>query len=333
MTKVNHIIQKLCKNSLIESESDFIAKKIINKDINDVQIASILTLLYQKGESFEEIFSFIKFLRIKMKKFSLHGQIMDTCGTGGDSKNSFNFSTATSILLSSCDVKIAKHGNRSVTSKSGSFDVLEALDIKINLDDKKNKEFFKHHNICFLFAPLFHPTLKNFGPIRKSLPFRTIFNLLGPLLNPVKLDYQLLGVSHEKYLETHAKCISKQKLKNAWVVHNTNGYDELTTVSKNIFVEIANGKIKKKQILDPKDLGFTYRNENELKGGSALENSFLMRRIFEGETGALRDNVLLNSAAALLIHSKVKTMKEGIRLAEKKIDSGEALKKLISIVK
>ncbi|MFL2661747.1 MAG: anthranilate phosphoribosyltransferase [Alphaproteobacteria bacterium] len=333
MNKINYIFEKLCKDSLIESESDFIARKIINKDIDDVQIASILTLFYAKGESFEEIHSFIKFLKMKMKKLSLQGEIMDTCGTGGDSKNSFNFSTATSILLSSCDVKIAKHGNRSVTSKSGSFDVLEALGVKISLSEKKNKKFFKKHNICFLFAPLFHPTLKDFGLIRKSLPFRTIFNLLGPLLNPVKLDYQLLGVSHDKYLETHAKCISKQKLKNAWVVYNTNGYDELTTVSKNLFIEIKNGKIKKRQILDPKELGFKYRNENELRGGSASENSFLMRRVFEGETGALRDNVLLNSAAALLIHRKVKTIKEGIKFAENKIDSGEVLNKLLSISK
>ncbi len=333
MNKINHIFEKLCKESLIQSECDFIAKKIINGDLSDIQIASILTLLYKKGESFEEIFSFIKYLKLKMIKTSLQGEIMDTCGTGGDNKNSFNLSTATSILLSSCNVKIAKHGNRSVTSKSGSFDVLEALGIKINLNEKKNKDFFKKHNICFLFAPLFHPTLKNFRAIRKSLPFRTIFNLLGPLLNPVKLSYQILGVSDDKYLETHAKCISKQKLKNAWVVYNTNGYDELTTVSKNLFIEIKNGKIKKRQVLDPKDLGFKYRNENELRGGSALENSFLMRRIFEGETGALRDNLLLNSAAALLIHNKVKTMKEGIKFAENKIDSGEVLNKLLSISK
>ena len=309
-----------------------LAENIINRKINDYEIVSLLSFLFQNGEKYEEIFAFIKVLRKKMSKIFLSGSIMDTCGTGGDNKNSFNFSTATSIALSACDVRIAKHGNRSITSKSGSFDLLESLGIKIDLNKSETIKYFKKNNICFLFAPHYHSVLKNFAEIRRALPFRTIFNLLGPLLNPVKLDYQLLGVSDEKNLETHAKCISKLNLKKAWVVFNLNGYDELTTTSKNLFIEVKNGKISKKKVLDPGEIGFKTRKDQELKGGSAQENSFLMKRVFEGETGAIRDNIVLNAAAGLLISDKVKTIKEGINVIENKISNGLILNKLKTLI-
>ena len=324
----NNLIQKI---NLSEKQSDLLVKKIFNNGLNTTQISVILTLMYQKGESFEEIYSFVKYLKSKSLKLKLNGDFIDTCGTGGDNKNSFNFSTATSILLSTFDVKIVKHGNRSITSKSGSFDVLESLGIRIFSDQKKIENFFLKNNICFLFAPYFHSTLKNVADLRKSIPFRTIFNLLGPLLNPVKLKYQLLGVSNEKNLITHAKCLRKMNLKRGWVVYNENGYDELTTTSNNFFIEIKNGKLMQKKIINPKSLGFKIRNENELKGGSPKENAFLMRRLFDGETGAIRDNVILNTAAALVICDKVNSLEEGIKLAENKIDSGIAQKKLESL--
>ena len=333
MNKFKIIINKILKNSqLSQSESDFISKGILEEKFDDYQIVSLLSLLFKKGESFEEIYAFIKILRKKMSKISLTGPIMDTCGTGGDHKNSFNFSTATSIVLSACDVKIAKHGNRSITSKSGSFDVLESLGINIDLNEKDTVKFFKKNGICFLFAPKYHSALKNVAKIRKSLPFRTIFNLLGPLLNPVKLNYQLIGVSDEKNLETHAKCIAMLNLKKAWVVFNSDGYDELTTTSKNLYIEIKNGVVSKKKKLDPKELGFKVRQENELRGGSAKDNAFIMKRTFEGETGAIRDNIILNSAAGLLISEKVKTLNQGIKLVESKIDNGLVLNKLLSLI-
>ena len=156
-------------STLSESESNLLAEIIVNQKIDNYQIVSILTLLYVNGEKFEEIFAFVKIIRKKMNKIFLNGSIMDTCGTGGDHKNSFNFSTATSIVLSACDVKIAKHGNRSITSKSGSFDLLESLGIKIDLDLSKTKDFFKKNGICFLFAPKYHAILKNFSDIRKKI--------------------------------------------------------------------------------------------------------------------------------------------------------------------
>ena len=328
------IIQKLHnKLDLDEKESNYIAENIINEHYDNNQISSILTFLSVKGESFKEIYSFVKLLRKKMKKLSLTGDIMDTCGTGGDHKNSFNFSTATSILLSSCDVKVAKHGNRSITSKSGSFDVLESLGIKIDMNTDQTKKFYQTHGICFLFAPMYNSILKNFAEIRKSLGFKTIFNLLGPLLNPCNLKFQLLGVSNKENLKTHSNCLAKLKLKNAWVVYNIDGYDELTTTSKNLVIEIKNGVIKKEKVLDPSELGFVKSKEKELKGGSAKENAFMMKRVFDGETGAIRDNLILNSAAGLLVSEKVKTLKEGIDLARNKIDNGSASKKLFSLLK
>ncbi len=334
MSLPEKIFNKLItKSSLSEKDCDQIAQKVINEDLNSYQISSLLSFLFIRGESFNEIYSFVKILRNKMDKISLSNNLMDTCGTGGDNKNSFNLSTATSIVLSACGIKIAKHGNRSITSKSGSFDVLESLGIQIDLNKSQTKKFFKKNGICFLFAPKYHSILKNFAHIRKSLQFRTIFNLLGPLLNPAGLKYQLLGVSDEKNLETHAKCLAKLKLKRAWVVHNMNGFDELTTTSKNIYIEIKNGIVSKKKILDPQKLGFKIRKENELRGGTSQENAFLLRRIFEGESGALRENLILNSAAGLLISEKVNNLKQGIRFIEKKIDDGSVYSKLISLVK
>ena len=193
--KITSILQKLAKSiDLNHLESDLLVKNIFKKEINDACLSSILTLLFVKGESYEEIRSFVFYLKNKAAKIRINGDIMDTCGTGGDNKNSFNFSTATSIVLSSFDVKIVKHGNRSITSKSGSFDVLESLGIKLFDNPLKIQRFFEKHGICFLFAPFFHPILAEVSHVRKSLFFRTIFNLLGPLLNPTNPSFQIIDV-------------------------------------------------------------------------------------------------------------------------------------------
>ena len=330
---IDIIFKKLLeKKDLNLVESNFLVKKIFSSDFNSNQLSSILTLLFQKKECFEEIFAFSQYLKSRCKKINVNGDFMDTCGTGGDKKGSFNLSTATSILLSTFDIKISKHGNRSVTSKSGSFDVLEALNIKIRKEPNHHKKNLKNHNICFLFAPYFHDILKNVADIRKSLPFRTIFNLLGPLLNPIDLKYQLMGVSNKINIETHARCLSKLNLKKAWVVHNEKGYDELTTTSKNYFIEIIKDKVSKINILEPQKLGFKIRKEEELKGGSPQENAFIMKRLFEGESGAIRDNVILNSAAGLMICNKAKHIQDGIKMASNNLDNGSGLKKLNDLV-
>ena len=334
MKKDNQIVinKLLNKIDLSSNESRFLIKNILDNRFNEIQTGIILTLLNIKRESFIEIYSFVEHLNSLATKLKLRGDFMDTCGTGGDNKNSFNFSTATSILLSTFNINIAKHGNRSVTSKSGSFDVLESLGIKITSNIKSLEKYYKKHNICFLYAPFFHSSLKTVANIRKSIPFKTIFNLLGPLLNPVKLKYQLLGVNNSENLSTHAKCLKKMGLKKAWVVFNENGYDELTTTSKNFYIEVNKNQIKPKRIIDPEKFGFKKRKDKDLQGGTPQENAFLMRRLFEGETGAIRDNVILNTAAALIICGKAKSLKEGIKKAEENINSGLAKQKLNQLI-
>ena len=333
MYQIKEIFKKLIhKENLTIKQSSEIFEKIINKNIDPIQISSLLTFLFLKGESFEEIIGAVNVLKKKAKKINLNNDLLDTCGTGGDNKGSFNFSTATAILLSACGVKVAKHGNRSITSKSGSSDVLSSLGININLEEKDQKKFFKRNGICFLFAPNYHPSLKNVMELRKSLPFKTIFNLIGPLLNPASIDYQLLGVGEYRNLKTHSKCISTLGIKSAWVVHNMDGYDELTTLSPNYVYKVKNNKVSKLTRITPEQAGLEYSKEVDLKGGAPEENAYLMHRLFEGETGAIRDNVLLNAGACLNIVNKVSSIKDGVILAAKHIDNFSGKNKLNELI-
>ena len=330
--KINKILKKIFSNqSLSIAESEFLFMKILENSLAPELVSSVLSILSFRSETFEEIFGAVKYLKKKSKKIIFEADAIDTCGTGGDNKNSFNLSTATSILCAALGLKVVKHGNRSITSKSGSIDVLEKLGIKISESSVEIKELFKKSGICFLFAPNFHPILKNIAPIRKILPFRTIFNLLGPLLNPSKIKYQLIGVTEEKFLQTHSKCLTRANQKESWVVTNKDGFDELTTTSPNLIVKVEKDKIKKKITIKPDELGFKYCKISDLKGGDSEENAFIMHRLFDGETGAIRDNVLLNTAACLKMTKKVKNFNEGIELAAKYIDNFAAKKKLEDI--
>ena len=331
--KIKDITSKIFKHQNLNfKESEFLFKCIFDDKLNSDQISSILSIITFRGETFEEIYGAINFLKSKSKKLSLKGSLIDTCGTGGDNKKSFNFSTATAILLSACGLSVAKHGNRSVTSKSGSVDVIEALNIKIHESVSNIKKMSRNCNICFLFAPHFHKSLKKVAQIRKNIGFRTIFNLLGPLLNPAKIDYQLLGVTNKEFLKTHSACLSKMDLTESWVVHNLDGYDELTTTNTNLIIKVKKKKISKVLRINAKDLGLTSCKQDELLGGDSKENAFIMHRLFDGETGPIRDNVLLNTSACLLITGKVKTLEEGKKYAENVIDSFKARDKLKQII-
>ncbi|MDC3091421.1 anthranilate phosphoribosyltransferase [Rickettsiales bacterium] len=334
MIGINNIFKKVLNGYFLNfEESRELFNLIINKEIDPISISSILSILSFRGESFDEIFGAINVLKEKAKKIHLDGDLIDTCGTGGDNKGSFNISTATAILASACGLSVAKHGNRSITSKSGSSDVLTALGINIQNDNKIQKGYFKNNNICFLFAPFYHSSLKNVMDIRQKLPFKTIFNLLGPLLNPAKLKYQLLGVGEKKNLKTHSNCLSKMDLKSAWVVNSENGFDELTTTSPNFVYKIKDNKISKLYKIFPEEAGLNISNDSEIKGGTPDENAYIMKRLFEGETGAIRDNVLFNTSACLVISGKVKNLKEGVFYASKQIDNLNAKSKLDQLIK
>lgn len=332
MKSLSKIFENLLKNKDLDFKtSTFLFTLIFDEKIDQVQIASLLTLFKTKGECFEEIYAAVYLLRQRAKKIEISQGLIDTCGTGGDNKNSFNISTATAILCSACGLKVAKHGNKSVTSMSGSSDILQSLEINIKLNEKDQKKYFKKNNICFLFAPLYHESLKKVATIRKYLPFKTIFNLIGPLLNPTKIDYQLLGVSNKNNLDTHSKCLSKLNQKESWVVFNMNGYDELTTTSPNLIRKVIGNKITRNMSITPEDVGLPYSNEEDLRGGSPEENAYIMQRLFEGETGPIRDNVLLNTAACLVMTKKVNNLREGVFLASKNIDNFSAKNKLESL--
>lgn len=332
MKEISAIFNQLINNENLEyKKALFLFEKIINEELNPIQTASLLTLLKIKNESFEEISAAVDVLYKKAKKIDLSTDLIDTCGTGGDNKNSFNISTATSILCAACGLKVAKHGNKSITSKSGSSDILDSLRINIRLTDKEQKQTLEKKNICFLFAPLYHESLKKISELRKLLPFKTIFNLIGPLLNPTKLDFQLLGVSSKLNLETHALCLKRKVMKSSWVVHNLDGYDELTTTSPNLVYKINGKKVFKNITITPEEAGLKYSKQEDLIGGTPDENAYLMKRLFEGETGSIRDNVLFNTAACLVITKKVKNLREGVKFAAKNIDNYSAKAKLESL--
>ena len=252
-------------NELSTLEAFDIFDAIFKDKLSLQETSAVLTILSFRGETYKEILGVSKVLINRSKKISLGKNLIDTCGTGGDNKNSFNISTATAILLAACGLNVSKHGNRSVTSKSGSIDVLEALGIKILNKNNEIKMFFKKNKICFLFAPFFHESLKKLSETRVKLKFRTIFNLLGPLLNPSKPTFQLIGVSEKKFLKTHALCLKEMDIKEGWVVTSSNGFDELTTSSTNLIMKVKNRKVSKVISLNPEELGLNKSKEVQLK--------------------------------------------------------------------
>ncbi|XRO76266.1 anthranilate phosphoribosyltransferase [Methanocaldococcus sp. 10A] len=316
---------------LNEKEAEAVMKEIMSGNAKPTQIAAILTALRMKGESIEEITSFAKIMReFSLKIYPDVPKLLDTCGTGGDNLNTFNISTATAFVVSTY-VPVAKHGNKAVSSKSGSADVLEALGVNLNVPIERVKESIEKIGIGFLFAPNFHPAMKYATPVRRELGIRTVFNILGPLTNPANANYQLMGVYDEKLTEKLAYVLKNLGLKGALVVHGS-GMDEITTIGKTKISELKNGEIKTYYI-EPEDFGIKKAKLEDIRGGDAEENAKIIRAIFEGkEVGAKRDIVVLNAAYALYIAEEAKNVEEGIKLAEKSIDSGKALKKLEELI-
>jgi len=316
---------------LNEEEAEAVMKEIMSGNAKPTQIAAILTALRMKGETIEEITAFAKIMR----EFSLKinpdvPKLLDTCGTGGDNLNTFNISTATAFVVS-VYVPVAKHGNKAVSSKSGSADVLEALGVNLNVPIERVKESIEKIGIGFLFAPNFHPAMKYATPVRRELGIRTVFNVLGPLTNPANANYQLMGVYDETLTEKLANVLKNLGLKGALVVHGS-GMDEITTIGKTKISELKNGEVKSYYI-EPEDFGIKRAKLEDIKGGDAEENAKIIRNIFEGEeVGAKRDIVVLNAAYALYIAEEAKDVEGGIKLAEKSIDSGKALKKLEDLI-
>lgn len=318
-------------NDLSQKEASFLLEKIIDGELNPIQSAAFLVSLRTKGETGQEILGFIETMRKHMIK--IHApKAVDIVGTGGDGVGTFNISTASGFVVAGGGIAVAKHGNRATSSKCGSADVLEALGVNINLTPQQAEKIFKKVGMVFLFAPLFHPAMKQIGPVRIELGLRTIFNFLGPFLNPALTKRQLLGVPNENIAKKLAEVATKLNFTRLLLVTSKDGMDEITTTMETQIFEIKGSNLQTYHI-SPKQFGIRVANKKDLMGADATSNAKIIENILKGEKGPKRDVVLLNSAAAAYTAGKVKNIKEGIKLAEKSIDSGTALKVLENLVK
>src|SRR4030042_1651684 len=257
--------------------------------------------------------------------------VVDTCGTGGDGSHTFNISTTAAFVAAGAGLKVAKHGNRAMSSQCGSADVLEALGVKIDLNAEQVQRCLQEVGIGFMFAPAFHPAMKYAAGPRREIGIRTVFNILGPLTNPAGARAQVLGVADEALLEKMALVLKSLGCHHALLVHGEDGLDEVTISGKTHFCELKGNRIENYTI-SPEDLGLPSAGSDSLKGGSAQENAELLRNILAGAPGPQRDVVLMNTAAVLLAGDKVETLREGVELAQKTIDSGQALSKLEQLI-
>ena len=305
---------------------------IVDGKAANQEIADFLLALNAKGPTVEEITGAAKFLRsFAISVQTKHRVVLDTCGTGGDRKDTFNISTVAALVVAGAGVVVAKHGNRSITSRCGSACILEALGVNLNVEEKRLGTCLDEIGIAFLFAQRLHPAMKRVAAVRKELGVQTLFNLLGPLLNPARATHQMMGVNHRDLVEPMAQVLKNLGLKRGLVVHGSDGLDEITTTAKSFVSEFADGQVRSYTI-EPREVGIPLAKENDLKGGGLPENRKIVKAILQGQPGPKRDIVVLNSAYALYTVERVKNIKEGIVLAEQSIDSGNAQKKLDSLI-
>lgn len=329
---IQAIIQKLLLGeNLLFQEMETTMNTIMDGKATDAQIGAFLAALRAKGESEEEIAAGARIMRDKAVQIKLDTFAIDTCGTGGDGSGTFNISTAVAIIAASCGVYVAKHGNRSVSSKSGSADVLESLGVQIQLEPNQLTECIQNTGIGFMFAPNFHPSMRYVAPIREELGTRTIFNVLGPLTNPASVKGQVLGTYHESLTEKLAYALRSLGVEHAMVVHGLDGLDEITTTTQTKVSELVNGSIKH-YYLSAEQFGLNRAKKEDLIGGSSKDNAEIIINLLNGEKGPKRDIVLLNAAAALYVGKKATSLKEGMDLAEAVLDNGLALKKLEELI-
>jgi anthranilate phosphoribosyltransferase len=301
---------------------------IFSGTISEAQIGAFMGALATKGETFEEVAGAARAMRRKAKRIqALSSKVIDTCGTGGDASGSFNISTTTAFVVAGAGVTVAKHGNRSISSKCGSADVLEELGINLNVDPEIVEEAVNEIGIGFMFAPLYHGSMKYAGKARQDCGIRSIFNMLGPLTNPAAASCQLLGVYAPQLTEMFARALMLLGVQKAFVVHGHDGMDEISTTTLTRVSELSDQSIRSFD-LDPLDFFEDYASPEDLKGGDVKENARITLNILNREKGPKRDIVLLNAGAALVAADMATNIKQGIQLAEQSIDSGKALDKL-----
>ena len=328
---MTNIVEKLKKGeNLTFQESKFLFAELMEGKYDESSIVEVLEAFIKKGETKDELAGGIYILREKASRVKSDQNTIDTCGTGGDGKNSLNISTAAAIVLSSMGIKVAKHGNRAVSSNCGSADVLEALKININLKPNEVEESINRNNFAFMFAPNYHSAMKHVGSARKKVKKKTIFNLIGPLSSPAQVKRQVIGVFHKKWMMPFAEAMRENNIVHAYIVHSDDGMDEISPFAKTNVVELKEKNINQFTI-DPKDLGIDLNDNENLKGKNAKYNSEKIIEIYKGKSNEFSQSVALNVAAGLIVSGKEKEFKTAFEKATKHLSSGNVFQHLVKI--
>ncbi len=332
------------RESLSREEARAVMSAILRGEASDAQIAALLVALHMKGETVEEIVGFAEAIRAAAAPLTIpenstvdvsgteRDALVDTCGTGGDASGTFNISTATALTVAGAGVRVAKHGNRSVTSQCGSADVMEALGVNISLPAARLAQCLSEVGIAFLFAPAMHSATKYVQPARRELRLRTVFNLLGPLTNPAHASAQVVGVYSESLVEKLAEALSLLGVRRALVVHGNDGLDEITITGPTRVAEVREGRVRAYEVA-PEDFGLPRGTLEDISGGDVGANAGIIRDILRGKKSARRNVVLLNTAAALVAAGRTDHLGDAIPIAEKSLDSAAAMQKLEALVR
>src|SRR5579872_1196875 len=332
------------RQSLSREESRAVMSEVLNGKCTDAQIAALLVSLHMKGETVEEIVGFAEAIRAAATPLQMHESstvdvsgterdaLVDTCGTGGDASGTFNISTAAALVIAGAGVRVAKHGNRSVTSNCGSADVMEALGVNITLSPSALAGCLEKIGIAFLYAPTMHSAMKYVQPARRELRLRTVFNLLGPLTNPARASAQVVGVYSADLVEKLAEAFGMLGLRRAMVVHGDDGLDEITITAPTRVSEVREGNVRSYEVT-PEEFGFVRASLQAISGGDASDNAAIIHEILEGKKSPCRDVVLLNAAAALVAAARADHIQDALPLAAQSLDSGAARRKLEAMVR
>jgi anthranilate phosphoribosyltransferase len=318
--------------SLTFEEGAAVMEEIMIGEATPAQFAAFVTALRIKGETVDEIAGLASVMQAKATPVQVTPPVVDTCGTGGDGFCSFNISTTAAFIVAGAGLKVAKHGNRAMSSHCGSADVLEALGVRIELGAEAVAQCLERVGIGFMFAPIFHPAMKYATAPRREIGFRTVFNILGPLTNPAKAKFQVIGVPSKELGEKIAFVLHRLGTEHSLVVHGIDGMDEISISRKSLVWDVNQHRVLPPYEVSPDDFGFMKASMTQIKGGTARQNAKILRGILSGEVGARRNIVIMNAAAALVAGNQASDLKEGVSIAEKTLDNGQALAKLDELI-
>ncbi len=328
----NYLLQLAEQQPFTERQMKEAFNFILEEEVSESEIAAFIMGLKSKGETVEEIAGIVGALKENTISFKRKfPNVLDNCGTGGDGTSSFNISTTSAFVIAGAGIPVAKHGNRSISSKTGSADVLEHLGVNLNLSAERTEEILQEIGIAFLFAQHVHPKLKKITTVRKQLKIPTVFNYIGPLTNPIDLDYQLLGVNRRDILNVFAKVLQKLGRKRAVVINGAGYMDEASLQGENHYTLLENGNISD-HTFHPEDVNLPQYDNNFIKGGDSKENGEILIKVLKGEKGAHRDTVVLNAGIGIYTAGKASSIKDGITIAKEIIDTGAAYEKLMALI-